>query len=147
MKTPARWSALPALTVVGLVAALLAGCAGLGSRGAGSGREAAPTSTSPATVTTSPAGGSGSPRTTRGDQPSDLVKVLVRGTVRDGVEPRCRLLDTAQGQPWLLIGGGRDAARLVPGARVEVVGVHAVGHVSSCQQGRPLQVLSVRSLG
>jgi hypothetical protein len=137
MKTSARWPALPALTIAGLVVALLAGCVGSGSRSAGSGREVAPTSTSPATLTTSPAS----------DHPSDLVKVLVRGTVRDGVEPRCRLLDTAQGQPWLLVGGGRDAARLVPGARVEVVGVHAAGQVSSCQQGRPLQVLSVRSLG
>jgi hypothetical protein len=137
MKTSTRWSALPALTSAGLVVALLAGCAGSGSQSAGSGREVAPTSISPATLTTSPAG----------DQPRDLVKVLVQGTVRDGVEPRCRLLDTAQGQPWLLVGGGRDAARLVPGARVEVVGVHAAGQVSSCQQGRPLQVLSVRSLG
>jgi hypothetical protein len=141
MKTRVRLGALLALAA----AALLAGCADVGSRASGSGREAALTSTSPATVTTSLAAGVRNPATSRGDLPRDQVKVVIQGTVQEGVEPQCRLLETGKGQRWLLVGGG-DAGKLVPGARVEVVGVQAPGEPSYCQQGRPLQVLSVKAL-
>jgi hypothetical protein len=138
-----------------VVAALLAGCADPGGGGAGSGGQASPTS-STAAVTTStttvpttgaPAtSGARAPSTSRSDGSREQTRVVVRGTVREGVEPGCRLLEVDQARRWLLVGGGRDADKLVPGARVEVVGVRVLGLLSYCQQGRPLRVLSVRRL-
>jgi hypothetical protein len=110
-----------------LLAGLLAACAGSDGddAGAGQGATTAPT-TSPATTgpvpTTEPAPPGG--------------ELTVTGTVSEGVEPGCLLLDG-----YLLVGGDRDQLR--PGARVAVTGRVDRGLLSTCQQGVPLVVASV----
>ena len=104
-----------------LLAGLLSACAGSDGDDAGTGQGAttAPT-TSPATTGPAPPAG----------------EVTVTGTVSEGVEPGCLLLDG-----YLLVGGDRDQLR--PGARVAVTGRVDRGLLSTCQQGVPLVVASV----
>ena len=104
-----------------LLAGLLAACAGSDGddAGAGQGATTAPT-TSPTTTGPAPPAG----------------EVTVTGTVGEGVEPGCLLLDS-----YLLVGGDRDTLR--PGARVAVTGRVDRGLLSTCQQGVPLVVASV----
>ena len=115
-----------------LLAGLLAACAGSDGddAGAGQGATTAPT-TSPTTTgpvpTTEPAPPAG--------------EVTVTGTVSEGVEPGCLLLDAENGGRYLLIGGRR--AELRPGRRVAVTGRVDRGLLSTCQQGVPLVVASV----
>jgi len=145
MHTHARRTALVALAL----AALLAACAEPDAGSAGSGGQAAPTSTTVATTTTTGApttSGVQTPSTAPTEVPRDQIRTVVRGTVREGVEPGCKLLEVSQTRRWLLVGGGKDADKLVPGARVEIVGVRAAGQLSYCQQGQPLRVLSVKQL-
>ena len=110
-----------------LLAGLLAACAGSDGddAGAGQGATTAPT-TSPATT--------GPVATTEPAPPAG--EVTVTGTVGEGVEPGCLLLDS-----YLLVGGDRDQLR--PGARVAVTGRVDRGLLSTCQQGVPLVVASV----
>ncbi|MET7423083.1 hypothetical protein [Dactylosporangium sp. NPDC005555] len=68
--------------------------------------------------------------------------VSVSGEVVEGVEPGCLLLRTS-GTLYLLIGG--DRAALQAGKRVTVTGSPQPGMMSTCQQGTPFQVTSVRS--
>jgi hypothetical protein len=127
------------LLAVAAVVVLLAGCAQQG--GARSGGEAggapAPSTTAPTPPSTT---------TPAGTQPvpggSDVV---VRGTVRAGVERGCLLLDGQDKQSYLLLVG--DPSTLRPGARVEVVGQRTDQIVSTCNQGGvTLSVVSVRPL-
>ncbi|HYN18622.1 MAG TPA: hypothetical protein VEY96_11115 [Actinomycetes bacterium] len=67
-------------------------------------------------------------------------EVTVTGTVTEGVEPNCLLLE-AQGGPYLLVGG--DRAELRPGARVAVTGRVDRDLLSTCQQGLPLVVAAI----
>jgi hypothetical protein len=110
-----------------LLAGLLAACAGSDGddAGAGQGATTAPT-TSPTTTVPVP--------TTEPAPPAG--ERTVTGTVSEGVEPGCLLLDG-----YLLVGGDRD--RLRPGARVAVTGRVDRGLLSTCQQGVPLVVASV----
>jgi hypothetical protein len=110
-----------------LLAGLLAACAGSDGDDAGTGQGAttAPT-TSPATTGPAP--------TTEPAPPAG--ELTVTGTVSEGVEPGCLLLDG-----YLLVGGDRD--RLRPGARLAVTGRVDRGLLSTCQQGVPLVVASV----
>jgi hypothetical protein len=94
----------------------------------GSGQGAAPT-TSP-TSTTEPA-----PTT---EPPATAGEVTVTGTVSEGVEPGCLLLDG-----YLLVGG--DRSQLQPGTRVTVTGRVDRGLLSTCQQGEPLVVASIEA--
>ena len=105
-----------------LLAGLLSACAGSDGddTGAGQGATTAPT-TSPATTEPAPPAG----------------EVTVTGTVREGVEPGCLLLDR-----YLLVGGDRDQLR--PGARVAVTGRVDRDLLSTCQQGEPLVVASIK---
>ncbi|MDG6108104.1 hypothetical protein Daura_45705 [Dactylosporangium aurantiacum] len=66
----------------------------------------------------------------------------VSGEVVEGVEAGCLLLRTP-GTLYLLVGG--DRAALQVGKRVTVVGTPQPGLMSTCQQGTPFQVVSVRS--
>ena len=99
-----------------LLAGLLSACAGSDGDDAGAGQGA---TTAPTTSPAPPAG-----------------EVTVTGTVSEGVEPGCLLLDR-----YLLVGGDRDQLR--PGARVTVTGRVDHGLLSTCQQGVPLVVASV----
>jgi hypothetical protein len=75
-------------------------------------------------------------------QPGGKTQVQAKGTVQQGVEPGCLILDTGQGQRYVLL--SKDKAKLKPGAKVEVTGVQAAGLISYCQEGLPLQVESVK---
>jgi len=68
--------------------------------------------------------------------------VTLRGSVREGVETGCVLLVTDDGQTYLLLGGDRG---LLNGEnRLEVVGTVTRGIATTCQQGIPLTVTSMR---
>lgn len=62
------------------------------------------------------------------------------GTVVDGVEHGCLLLQTDEGA-YLLVGGNPDQLRV--GARVTVQGSTDPGLLTTCQQGVPFRVSSV----
>jgi hypothetical protein len=87
--------------------------------GAGQGATTAPT-TSPPTTGPAPAAG----------------EVTVTGTVGEGVEANCLVLDG-----YLLVGG--DRSKLLSGGRVTVTGRVDRRLLSTCQQGVPLVVTSV----
>jgi hypothetical protein len=96
-------------------------------------------------------GGSG-PTTTPGTSPSQPPttepgsggkrEVTATGTVRAGVEPGCMLLKTDQGPVYLLVGG--DRGQLRESNRVQVSGQLAPDLLSTCQEGQPLLVRSVK---
>jgi hypothetical protein len=112
---------------------LLGACANPDS-GQGAASGGAPTTAAPTTTAPTP---------TTGEMPRDRIKVLANGTVQQGVEPGCLILDTGKGQRYVLL--SKDTSKLKPGAKVEVVGVRATGQISYCQQGQPLEVLTVRA--
>jgi hypothetical protein len=121
-----------------LLAALLAACAEPGRDGSGPGQGAATTTTAPAAATTGPRTLPGKAPATQPTQPAG--EVAVTGTVREGVEPNCLLLD-AGGASYLLVGGERAGLR--PGRRVAVTGRVDHDLLSTCQQGEPLLVASI----
>jgi hypothetical protein len=114
-----------------LLATGAAGCAdpGRGDGGSGQGGGTA------APSTTLPTG----PPTTRTARP--VGPVTVTGTVSQGVEPGCLLLDAGGGTRYLLVGGER--AELRPGRRLAVTGRVDRSLLSTCQQGEPLVVTSI----
>ena len=63
------------------------------------------------------------------------------GVVRTGPRPECRLLDSGQGAPRVLLGG--DPAVVRPGARLEVSGSPVAGP-DPCGSGPVLRVLTAR---
>jgi Protein of unknown function (DUF5818) len=83
----------------------------------------------------------GNPPVTKPAKPAG--EVTVAGTVREGVEPGCLLLDADGGTRYLLVGGER--AELAPGSRVAVTGRVDRGLLSTCQQGEPLVVASIEA--
>jgi hypothetical protein len=112
---------------------LLGACANPDS-GQGAASGGAPTTATPTTTAPTP---------TTGEMPRDRIKVLASGTVQEGVEPGCLILDTGKGQRYVLL--SKDKAKLRPGAKVEVIGVRVAGQISYCQQGQPLEVQSVKA--
>ena len=68
-------------------------------------------------------------------------EVTVTGTVREGVEAGCLLLDAEQGARYLLVGGERR--ELQAGTRVKVTGRVEPDLLSTCQQGEPLVVATI----
>jgi hypothetical protein len=70
--------------------------------------------------------------------------VVVRGTVRQGVEPGCLLLDAQDKRAYLLLDA--DPSTVRPGARVEVVGRPVDRLASFCGEGTALSVVSARPL-
>ncbi len=117
---------------------LLAGCAEpsteRGSAAGGAASTAAPAPTTPP----------GSPPTTGSDKAPISGRIVVRGTLRNGVEPGCLLLDGQDKHAYLLL----DAAvgQLKAGARVEVVGQPVDQIASICGEGSTLSVVSVQPL-
>lgn len=67
----------------------------------------------------------------------------VTGVLSEGVEAGCVLLE-AQGRTLLLLGLPRDSAAI--GSRVQVRGRLIRDVATTCQQGIPLQVSSIRRL-
>jgi hypothetical protein len=113
-----------------LAGVLVAACA---STGGGDGAASPGVTTAPATPPTPP--------TTVAPPTRPVGKVTVTGTVTQGVEPGCLLLDAGAGGPYLLVGG--DRAMLPPGRRVAVTGRVDRSLLSTCQQGEPLIVASI----
>jgi hypothetical protein len=72
-------------------------------------------------------------------------EVTVTGTVREGVEPGCLLLDAEGGTRYLLVGGER--AELAPGSRLAITGRVDRDLLSTCQQGEPLVVARIEPAG
>jgi Protein of unknown function (DUF5818) len=122
-----------------LAVALLAACADrdAGNGGAASGGSA-PT-TAPETLPTAPTTSASSPTTAPG---SGKHQLTATGTLRDGVEPGCLLLQADQGTVYLLVGG--DRGKLTGGGRVQVTGMLAPDLLSTCQEGKPLLVSSIK---
>ena len=130
---------LRTLTGLLLAVALLAACA---DTGAGDGEAAGggpdPTTTAPGTAPTAP---TTPPPTTAPGSPGK-TQITATGTLRDGVEPGCVLLQAEQGPLYLLVGG--DRGKLTAGGRVQVTGVLSPDLLSTCQQGQPLLVSSIK---
>ena len=84
------------------------------------------------TQTRPPAGTTSSAPPTTGNEP-----LRVTGTVAEGAEADCLVLDTGQ-ERYLLLGGDRE--QLTPRSRVVVTGVLAPDTVSTCMEGTPLRV-------
>jgi hypothetical protein len=116
-----------------LAAALLGACA---DQDGGDGGAAG------ATTTTTPTTDPGTAPTTA-PPPAGDSPITATGTVVAGVEPGCTVLHTDQGQNYLLVGG--DLGKLREGARVQVRGRLLRDLLSTCQQGLPLQVASVKA--
>ena len=125
-----RTRLLPLLAGCLLAGLLVAACAAPDD-GGGAGQGGAATTTAP--TTTAP-GKRTEP--TRSGGP-----VTVSGTVAEGVEPGCLLLEAEPGGSFLLVGGER--AELRPGRRVAVTGRVDRSLLSTCQQGEPLVVASI----
>ena len=114
-----------------LLCLVLASCAGQQPPGA-------PSSSSPASDASTPAPlpPSSTPLTTT---PSRALEpgITVRGTVTEGVEAGCLILNTGTAQYLLL---GADPAIAVAGAEIEVTGKADPGAMTTCQQGTPFNV-------
>ncbi|MFK3982927.1 hypothetical protein ACI2K4_21425 [Micromonospora sp. NPDC050397] len=92
----------------------------------------------PPANSTAPASPTGRPTPSKspgGSAPTGTMTVT--GVVTPGVEPNCLLIDN-----YLLVNGPRDQLR--SGARVTVTGRLQPGLMTTCQQGTPLLVESVR---
>lgn len=74
-------------------------------------------------------------------KPGQPVQVTVTGQVTAGVEPGCLLITDGRNS-YLLLGGDENVAKV--GAQVTVTGTVAEGMMTTCQQGTPLQVTSVK---
>jgi hypothetical protein len=124
------------MIVAVLLALTVTACAG-GASGPGAGGPSGsptptlPTPTTPVTPTSSP----GSPEPT----PSG-AEITVKGKIVPGVEPGCKVLQ-AGNQGYLLIAPNAD---LQVGATVVVQGRVVPDMVTTCMQGTPLVVTSIR---
>jgi len=83
-----------------------------------------------------------SPPKPPGSEPA-AAEITVTGKVVAGVEPGCRLLQTAD-QSYLLIAQGPVEQQLQVGASVVVRGQVQPDMVTTCMQGTPLVVKSVQ---
>jgi hypothetical protein len=68
----------------------------------------------------------------------------LRGSVQEGVEANCIVLDADDGNTYLLLGGDRQV--LAGGGRVEVKGLVQPDLMTTCQQGIPVTVTTVRKI-
>ena len=144
-----RFRALSALVVAG--AALLLAACGNATVQPGSGATGQPTAgASSSAPTSSPssnpmpvpssAGGGGTFRPGPTGIPVGSPKaVTIDGVIEAGVEPGCKVL-TAWNTKFLILGGS-DVPMGVP---VRVEGTLQPGVLSTCQQGTPLRVTSVK---
>jgi hypothetical protein len=140
-----RLRALLALPVVG-GALLLSGCGNATDQAADDPTTAAPTSTafpSPVPVPSTPTSTPTRTATKNPGPPGIPIgtgrPITVDGVIEGGVEPGCKVLTS--GSTMYLVLGGKDVPLGVP---VRVEGVLQPGVLSTCQQGTPLRVTSVK---
>jgi len=77
------------------------------------------------------------------------AEVTLRGTVREGVEANCVVLEDDNGIVLAnLLGDNAPdlTAALAAGAKVQVTGSFLQGVMTTCQQGPPFQVTAVKAL-
>ena len=82
--------------------------------------------------------------TTTLDPSLSVGAVTLKGTVAEGVEAGCVVLNADNGAVYLLLGG--DPQVIVAGTRVEVQAVIQTDLVTTCQQGTPASVQSARRI-
>ncbi|GAA1757561.1 hypothetical protein [Luedemannella helvata] len=102
---------------------------------------ATPSTLAPTTIRTPDVTGT-PPRSTGPESTQQLV--TLRGTLVEGVEGGCLILNADNGLGYQLI--GLDDGMSQPGARLEVRGYKAVGMYSSCMQGILFKVVSARRI-
>ncbi|BCB84472.1 hypothetical protein Psuf_017850 [Phytohabitans suffuscus] len=125
--------------VVLVAAALLGGCAGTDGTDDSSGGDAvAPSSSPSASPSSFP---ENLPTPTPSGQPPAGASTEVSGTVVEGVESGCRLID----QYLLLPGPGISRDDLRIGATLTVRGRVERGMMTTCQQGTPFVVTEIVS--
>jgi hypothetical protein len=132
-----------------LAVALLAACADTGGSDGEAAGATGPT-TAPGTVPTVPTTSSPTtrPPTTMPQTPTTTPgspgksEITATGTLRDGVEPGCLVLQTEQGTKYLLV--GTDRSKLTAGGRFQVTGRLSPDLLSICQEGQPLLVRSIK---
>ena len=71
-------------------------------------------------------------------------ETVLTGTVTAGVEPKCLLLKDGTGDHLLIVKDEQARASLRAGAEVTVVGKASPGMMTTCMQGEPFVVSSVR---
>ena len=125
-------TALRSLAGLLLAVALLTACADRDAGDGGTASGGSEPTTAPETLPTAPT-------TTPG---SGKHRLTATGTLRDGVEPGCVLLEADQGTVYLLVGG--DRGKLTAGGRAQVTGMLAPDLLSTCQEGKPLLVSSIK---
>jgi hypothetical protein len=134
-----RFRALSVLVAAG-AAVTLAAC-GNATEQSGSGSTEQPTASAPpssAPTATPPSGGTFKPGPT-GIPVGSPRAVTIDGVIEAGVEPGCKVLTA--GNTRFLILGGDDVPLGVP---VRVEGTLQPGVLSTCQQGTPLRVTTVK---
>ncbi len=140
-----RWFAL----ALGLVLALpaLAACA------TPTGTSADPPGASDSVEPSSAAGSPGSPGDAGTKSPGEEDPggmdpapglTILRGTASEGVEAGCVVLAADDGKSYLLLGG--DPILINSGARIEVQALIQPDLMTTCQQGIPAVVQSVRKI-
>lgn len=139
-----RWFAL----ALGLVLALpaLAACATpTGGPGDSTSLEPTPGAGSPGS-----SGSTNDPTQAPGEEdPGDMdpapgAVTTLRGTASEGVEANCLVLAADDGKSYLLLGGDRNLIN--SGARIEVQALIQPDLMTTCQQGIPAVVQSVRKI-
>jgi hypothetical protein len=142
--------------VVAVLAALLAGCAARSDDAPAPGGSL-PTPSTPGDRSGGPtAGPPGSPGPGRPVPsrlppipatpvpPSPTGDLTLTGTVVEGVEANCLLLDSPAGSYLLLAQPGVDRSLFRVGARITVRGRVGADIMTTCQQGTPFMVVEVR---
>jgi hypothetical protein len=125
---------LLALALAGSLA--LAGCANNGSE---TGMAApGPSSAGPTTSASSPASASASASASGSAE-------TITGTVVAGVEPGCLLLQDAKGSHLLVFDDKAMRAQAPEGSKITVTGTAKPGMMTTCQQGIPFIVTSVKA--
>ncbi|GAA4962170.1 hypothetical protein [Actinoplanes utahensis] len=71
-------------------------------------------------------------------------ETVLTGTVTAGVEPNCLLLKDGTGDHLLIVKDEKARASLQVGTEVTVAGKPAPGMMTTCMQGEPFEVSSVR---
>jgi hypothetical protein len=131
------------LAAVTLAAVMLGGCARTADSGDTSAGAPgpAPSASASALPSAEPSGSAVSP----GPPPPSAAGALsISGVVTAGVEPNCLLL-TGAGEPYLLVFSDESMqAKAKVGTRITVTGRAQPGMMTTCQQGVPYLVTSVR---
>lgn len=130
----------PALTALLVVVLAASGCA----RDAGTGDSAGAPAPAPATSSAAPAPAPESTAQPEPDKSGAAGAQTISGTVTAGVEPGCLLLTGDGGEHLLVFDDPAMRPDATIGSKLTVTGEAQPGQMSTCQQGIPFRVTSVR---